>query len=88
MFEVTYFYIFHQNMFILVYAHKISHGLSILNATSKRLLLKLFCHTLLVVVFFFGWWGSFSVYFGVICFSQSYGLLAKNHFSLSLFKTI
>lgn len=88
MFEVTYFYIFHQNMFILVYAHKISHGLSILNATSKRLLLKLFFTLCLLWCFLFGWWESFSVYFGVIFFSQSYGLLAKNHFSLSLFKTI
>ncbi|NXE59197.1 GPC5 protein, partial [Calcarius ornatus] len=68
MFEVTYLYIFHQNMFILVYAHKISHGLSILNTISKILLLKLLCHALLVVVFFVWLVGFFSVCFGAFVF--------------------
>lgn len=72
MFEVTYLCIFHQNMFILVYAHKISHRLSILNATSVRLLLKLLCHMLLVVVIFclFGFFFLFVlvvVVFPVLC---------------------
>lgn len=76
-------YIFHQSIFILVYAHKVSHRLPILNAASMTLILKLFGHALVFCLF-----GFFSVCFGVFIFSLSYGLLAKNRFSVSLFKTI
>lgn len=67
-FVVIYLYIFHQNIFSRVHGPKISHRLPVLNATSKSLLLKLFCHALLVVVvsclvgwFFFClfWWYFF-----------------------------